>query len=65
MTGVNGQQGGPCGAQNMPEVPVLAGQVYVLNVSNYSSSQKGYMLDFSQSTAMIYDTTHPIHRFAL
>ena len=59
VTGANGQQNGPCGAQDMPQVPVVAGQVYVLNVSNYSSSQHGYILDFSQSTAMIYDTTHP------
>ncbi|HXC03518.1 MAG TPA: PKD domain-containing protein, partial [Bacteroidia bacterium] len=62
VTGANGQQNGPCGAQDMPEVPVVAGQVYVLNVSNYSASQKGYILDFSQSTAMIYDTTHPVMR---
>jgi gliding motility-associated-like protein len=59
VTGANGQNNGPCGGQDNPVVPVVAGQVYVLNVSNFSSTQFGYLLDFSQSTAQIFDTTKP------
>jgi gliding motility-associated-like protein len=59
VTGANGQTTGSCGLQNAPVVPVMAGQVYVLNVSNFASSQAGYVLDLSQSTAHIFDTTRP------
>ncbi len=40
-------------------IPVDSGNHYVINVSNYSSTQYGYTLDFSSSTAQIADTTHP------
>lgn len=40
-------------------VPVLAGETYVLNVSNYTSSNAGYVLDFSASTAVIFDNVPP------
>jgi gliding motility-associated-like protein len=59
VTGANGQTTGPCGLQNAPVVPVLAGQIYVLNVSNFASSQAGYVLDLAKSTAQIVDTTRP------
>ena len=42
-----------------PLLPVNAGETYVLVVSNYSSSADGYTLDFSASTADIYDITPP------
>lgn len=54
-TGANGNQG----QQNEPPVPVIAGETYVLNVSNFSTNQTGYMLDFTVSTAGIYDTQIP------
>jgi gliding motility-associated-like protein len=40
-------------------VPVVAGQTYVVNVSNYSSTQYGYTIDFGASTAVIFDQTPP------
>jgi gliding motility-associated-like protein len=40
-------------------IPVTAGQTLMLNVSNFSGSQSGYTLDFSGSTASIYDTVRP------
>ncbi|MBI3511018.1 MAG: gliding motility-associated C-terminal domain-containing protein [Bacteroidetes bacterium] len=40
-------------------VPVLAGQTYVVNVSNYSSTQYGYTINFSASTATIFDIIPP------
>ncbi|HEU4717930.1 MAG TPA: PKD domain-containing protein [Bacteroidia bacterium] len=40
-------------------VPVVAGQTYVVNVSNYSSTQNGYTIDFGASTATIFDQTPP------
>jgi hypothetical protein len=42
------------------DLTVLAGQTYLINISNWSSTaQSGYTLDFSQSTATIYDTVPP------
>ncbi|MFN0202966.1 MAG: PKD domain-containing protein [Bacteroidia bacterium] len=60
-SGVSGVTGanGLAGAQNNPCIPVLAGQTYVLNVSNFSSSQSGYTLNFSASTAVIFDNVPP------
>jgi len=40
-------------------IPVLAGENYVINISNYSTSQYGYALDFSKSTAQIFDDVAP------
>ena len=40
-------------------IPVVEGETYVLNISNYSSSQSGYTLDFGLSTANIYDDVPP------
>ncbi len=51
------------GAQFSPSIMVTAGQTLALNVSNFSTTnQSGYVLDFSNSTASIYDTLPP--RFA-
>ncbi len=62
-TGANGGTTSNCGdAVDDPDnavIPVLAGQTYVLNVSNYSSSQYGYTLDFGASTAVIFDNIPP------
>jgi len=74
-TGINGPTGinslnsnnkncnGP-GNANGPawnkDLNVLAGQTYVLNISNWSSTQQsGYTLDFSASTAVIFDNVPP------
>lgn len=38
---------------------VLAGQTYVLLVNNYAGSTNGYNLNFSTSTASIFDITPP------
>lgn len=43
-------------------INALVGETYILVVDNFSSSQFGYTLDFSASTASIYDTVKP--RFA-
>ena len=40
-------------------IPVLEGQTLVLIVSNFSTSLSGFNLDFSSSTASIFDTTPP------
>lgn len=40
-------------------IPVSAGETFVLNISNYSSTQYGYLLDFTASTAEIYDDVAP------
>ena len=55
-TGMNGLPG----LQNNPVLPVGVGETYVLNISNFSSNQSGYTLDFSASTATIYDTIPPV-----
>ena len=41
------------------EIPVNAGETYVLYLSDWTQSPTGYSLDFSPSTALIYDTIRP------
>ncbi len=41
-------------------IPVLAGETYVINVSNFSSSANGYTIDFTASTASIFDNVKPV-----
>jgi uncharacterized protein (TIGR02145 family) len=42
------------------DLNVLQGETYLLNISNWSSTnQSGYTLDFTASTALIYDTIPP------
>lgn len=36
-----------------------ANEIYLINISNYSSSQSGYTIDFGESTATIFDTLPP------
>lgn len=59
ITGPNNDTTGTCGGQNEAEIPVLIGETYVINVSNFSSTQFGYTINFAQSTATIYDNTPP------
>ncbi|GAB4289292.1 MAG: hypothetical protein Kow0068_14880 [Marinilabiliales bacterium] len=40
-------------------IPVHTGEVYVINVSNWSSTQNGYFIDFSMASGVIVDTTPP------
>jgi gliding motility-associated-like protein len=44
---------------NNPTVNVTAGQIYYLNIQNWSATQGGYTLDFSNSTATIFDNNPP------
>ena len=55
VTGPNGS-GGP---QNEPCIAVTAGETYVINVSQFSTSTNGYTLDFGSSTASIFDNVPP------
>jgi uncharacterized protein (TIGR02145 family) len=61
--GNNSNCNGP-GTGNGPafnkDLPVTQGETYLLNISNWSSTnQSGYTLDFSNSTALIYDNIPP------
>jgi hypothetical protein len=58
VTGPNGNVS-PCG-QTESVIHVQADEIYLINISNYSSSQSGYTIDFSQSTATIFDNTPPL-----
>ena len=43
------------------DLNVLQGETYLLNISNWSTTnQSGYTLDFTASTALIYDSIPPI-----
>jgi len=68
-SGTKGQTG-PNGGSNMHHqgaggtpfnamITVSEGQTYVINISNYSSTQYGYELDFSLSSALIFDDVEP------
>ena len=57
QTGANGSSN--CPDQNEPCITVFQGQTYVLNVSNFTASNSGYTLDFSQSFADLYDDIPP------
>ncbi|MBI5541403.1 MAG: T9SS type A sorting domain-containing protein [Bacteroidia bacterium] len=54
-TGPNGYFLG-CNTLNEPVIPVIAGETYVINVSQYSASVDGYTIDFGASTALLFDT---------
>jgi len=58
-SGVTGANGG-ANPQDEPTVPVVAGQRFVLYISNFSQSTNGYQLDFNQSTAQIPDNVPPV-----
>ena len=55
LTGANGLPG----VTNNPCVPVNVGEKYVLNVSSFLPNQGGYTLDFTQSSANIFDNIPP------
>jgi len=44
---------------NNASVNVTAGETYYLNIQNWTGSTVGYLLDFSNSTASIYDNVLP------
>ncbi len=65
VTGPNGNSGYICqGSGGSPfnaMIPVQEGENYVINISNWSpTNQSGYSLDFSMSTAQIYDDVAPV-----
>ena len=45
------------GAANQAQLPVLAGEVYVIAISNYSNSVSGFRLEFSNSSPINYTPT--------
>jgi hypothetical protein len=63
MTGPNGGSSANClgvgGSPFCSMIPVQEGEIYVINISSLSSSQSGYSLDFTMSTAQIYDDVPP------
>jgi len=63
MTGPNGGSSANClgvgGSPFCAMIPVQEGEIYVINISSLSSSQSGYSLDFTISTAQIYDDVPP------
>ncbi|MEM7368204.1 MAG: PKD domain-containing protein [Bacteroidota bacterium] len=58
VPGITGANGLP-GAQNNPLLPVTAGQTFAVNVSNWSGNGTGYTLDYTASTAVIFDNVPP------
>lgn len=56
-TGPNGRT--DCAGQFESCIMVNPGDNFVLNVSNFTSSNAGYTINFSQSTAVLYDDTPP------
>ena len=56
ITGANGLSG----VQNNPCIPVVQGEKYVMIVSSFNLNQGGYVLDFTASSANIFDNTSPI-----
>ncbi len=63
-TGPNGTSGfntqGAGGTPGNACIPVVAGQTYVVNVSNFSGGASGYTIDFGASTAIIFDNIAPV-----
>jgi|GEM_PF-1495848 len=62
VTGPNGQNANPfspCAGQNENCINVVIGETYVINVSNYSSTASGYVLDFTASSAQVFDNIPP------
>lgn len=68
-TGISSTNGGT-GTSNGPgnlngptfnaDLPVVVGQTYALVVMNWSNSVDGYTIDFTQSTASLYDQVPPV-----
>lgn len=58
QTGANGNTAN-CPGQSTPCLTVNPGETYVLNISNFTASNAGYTLDFSQSSARLFDDIPP------
>ncbi len=54
-TGPNGASGSPF----TPTIPVLANETYLILVSHFSNSTNGFVINFSASTSIVFDTSHP------
>jgi len=48
------------GIINNQTISVTEGEIYYLNIQNWSATQGGYTLDFSHSTASIFDNNPPL-----
>lgn len=59
-TGTTNGPGDTNGPAFNANLPVVVGQTYALVVMNWSGSPDGYTIDFTQSTASIYDQTPPV-----
>lgn len=59
VTGANGNTGLGCGFQNEACLLVTAGETYVINVSNFTASNSGYVLDLGNSSAQLFDNIPP------
>lgn len=61
-TGANGLDSITCAASsagpNNAKIPMSAGEIFVLNISNYSATQSGYTLDFSCTDSTIISGLH-------
>lgn len=58
-TGTSNGPGDVSGPPFNADLPVQVGQTYALVVMNWTGSPDGYTIDFTQSTANIYDQTPP------
>ena len=62
-TGPNGgsvlNSQGALGTPFNATIPVIAGQTYAINVSNFSNTTSGFTINFSNSTATIFDNVAP------
>lgn len=58
-TGLSNGPGNTNGPAFNADLPVEVGQTYALVVMNWSNSPNGYTIDFSQSTASIFDSSTP------
>lgn len=59
-TGATNQTSGNAGSDNQNDlIPVIEGETYVINVSNFSSTQSGYSIDLSNTSATILDAIPP------
>lgn len=58
IAGPTGANNNP-GAQNTSAINVMAGQTFVVNISNFSATQSGYTIDFTASSVTLYDTVPP------
>ncbi len=58
-TGPDGEISGPCSGDNRACIPVNTGDEFVLNISNFTGFDNGYVLDFNESTAVLFDDTPP------